>query len=504
MRRTLLTWFVLLVLPAALSASEDWPMRWRVYADQRAGIAFRYPYSYFIPDQYVGELVRDRRSEVMLVERVIDGKKVQVAMETRRRGVDVRVFTSASADLPADLQGAELGVIGSALAGKGRVGVVFTWKPYDYYAAVTKRPHADPKWAPPGVQAQIGEWVGGGRDGGACALIVRSGDRVSGLVLSGLATADDNQDIIDSFEVLALPKGSKERITWREGLLKRQLVIGPKGAPVKATPAKVGSWTDAWEAETRHYHITTQVSPARLIEYAAYLEGLYAVYHSTYDPDSVPAFKMEIHVFATQSDFVAAAADNGINVTASTGGFFVPSLMSIFVFQEMPSGWSSDFTVEKVLAHECSHQFLHCTCNGSSHVPTWINEGLAVYFESGLFRNGRFELQPPRSRIALLKTLYTTRKATLRPLAKYLDHYGPIEPEEYGEVYAMTHFWIFGAKEGRKRFRLFWQALKDQENGTAAFERIFMADMIKAQGGRDPALAKWQEMLLTYVVQQLK
>jgi len=98
-------------------------------------------------------------------------------------------------------------------------------------------------------------------------------------------------------------------------------------------------------------------------------------------------------------------------------------------------------------------------------------------------------LQSPRERIAILKELYAQRKTTLRPLDDYLKHYGHISPDEYGEVYAMTHFWVFASKSGKDRFKLYWTALKHRENGTEAFERIFMADMIKAQGGRDQAIA---------------
>jgi len=36
-------------------------------------------------------------------------------------------------------------------------------------------------------------------------------------------------------------------------------------------------------------------------------------------------------------------------------------------------------------------------------------------------------------------------------------------------------------EDGKDRFKLYWTALKHRENGTEAFERIFMADMIKAR-----------------------
>ncbi len=157
---------------------------------------------------------------------------------------------------------------------------------------------------------------------------------------------------------------------------------------------------------------------------------------------------------------------------------------------------------------------MHLTCNGTDHVPTWINEGLAVYFEAGAFRNNEFIPQLPQRRLELLKNLYQQRRKTLQPLDAYLDHHGPIEAENYGEVFAMTHFWVFsdqgdqnrpkGVKTGHQRFIEYWKALKAKEDGAKAFERIFMADMIKSRGSREEAVKLWTKLLMDYVQGGLK
>jgi hypothetical protein len=154
--------------------------------------------------------------------------------------------------------------------------------------------------------------------------------------------------------------------------------------------------------------------------------------------------------------------------------------------------------MDKTLAHEASNQFLHVTCNGSDNVPTWINEGLAVHFESGEFKGGRFNWMPPKTRIQQLNAHYAREKTTLVPLEDYFDHHGHIPAACYAEVYALTHFWIFGTKGGKERFLEFWQALKAGEDGNTAFDRIFMVDMIAAQGGRPQALQAMSAELLKY------
>jgi hypothetical protein len=228
----------------------------------------------------------------------------------------------------------------------------------------------------------------------------------------------------------------------------------------------------------------------------------------------MPPYKMEIHIFNTHQNFMDAAAAHGFPVSESVGGFFVPNLMSIFVYEDSSKWGGDDFSVEHVLAHECSHQFLHVACNGSRHVPTWLNEGLAVYFEAGIVNRGQFEARTPKGRIDYLKQIYDIQNRTILPLDKYLSHYGHISPAQYSEVYAMTNFWLFGTcrsgckhkpKEcGLAHFRDYWKRLKEREDGTKAFEATFMEQMIKAKGSREAAIAAWELAYYDYVKRVLR
>ncbi len=492
----------LLFLAVQFCAGEDgFAMRWRVFCDYTGGVCFRYPYNYFIPEQYIGGLTRSGGFQTTTRigrEMEIDGKKVMVfeEMEKKQAAYDVRCISSSLAGLPSEVRVKPLAEIADHLAVEAKMieaDAAIDWKSFDYYS-IENRPHGEAAWAPVGIDAIIGE------GSGVCGVVVKHGERASALFLTGGLTEHDNRDIIDSFEVL-VSKG-KDTLNWRESQTKQGKVINAEGKILKVDNAKIKSpsWARGWEIETRHYHVTTHVSPRKLLEYGAFLEALYKAYADVYDPDQIPPYKMEIHVFNTWSDFAAGAAANGIPVGQTTGGFFVPSLLSIFAFEETLAHFrNSTFTLEVVLAHECSHQFLHCTCNGSEHVPTWLNEGLAVYFEHGKFQSGKFQVMSPTDRINRLKADYGRTKTTLMPLDQYLNHYGHIAPGQYAEVYAMTHFWIFGSESGKKRFKEYWLALKAGENGTESFERIFMADMMKAQGGRDAAVKKWEAALLEYV-----
>lgn len=456
------------------------PMRWRIYSDQEAGIAFRFPYFYSTPDQYKAQIVR-RNGWFM------HGGDIDADIEMKSSTVNMLNVGSEFADQAralVDLDGMEF----------------VAW---DYYQNPESRPHVNEKWAPEGVEALLG------KSDGHVALVLRHDDRVNALVCTGTLNYKENSAVLDTMEVMQRPKNDRKRkrgplMTYREFLFAEEhMVLNARGQPVKLKGNEPAHWSDAWEVETAHYHITCQVSPGKAFYYAALCEALYRQFYDLYEPETVIPYKMEIHIFNTFKDFSSGAGSIGIPVSFGTGGFFYPTLLCIFAYEESTQV-SSDFTPDKVIAHELSHQFLHLTCNGSDHVPTWINEGLAVYFETFEFKRGKYINKAPRGRIAQLVGVYRRQKDVLWSMDNYIKHYGHIPGLNYAEVYAMTHFWVFGAgKPGKKRFVAYWKALKNGEDGTEAFERIFLEDIIKAKGSRGAAIQAWETLLQQYVIEHL-
>ncbi|NRA40247.1 MAG: DUF1570 domain-containing protein, partial [Planctomycetes bacterium] len=282
----------------------------------------------------------------------------------------------------------------------------------------------------------------------------------------------------------------------------KKLVFNRSGRAVKPVKNGPSEWEQCWELETAHYHLTSQVSPARLYYYGMLCEALWREFYRVYEPDTLIPYKMEIHIFNTFQDFSKSAASLQSPISFGVGGFFHPSLLCICAY-EKSTEVNSEFTPSKVLGHELSHQFLHLSCNGTRHVPTWINEGLAVYFETFDFKAGKYIGKAPKGRIRQLATVYAQRKDVVWDMDDYLGHFGHIPALNYAEVYAMTHFWIFGDPKGKKRFREYWKALKAGENGTDAFERIFMVDLIRVHGSREAAVKAWTQAMVIYVTKKL-
>ncbi|MFW5750562.1 MAG: DUF1570 domain-containing protein [Planctomycetota bacterium] len=478
-------------------------MRDRVFCDYESGTAFRFPYHYRAPDMYRGVLYRPGAQRGGTMISVPEGSELsseQIQQLVRQRNqqsfddASVRHFSTPAGEVPPVIRRAGL----EAVFGLISAGSLSEFTSFAYYAENdAQRPHADPDWAPEGITAVMGS----GED--RCGLLVKHGERYSGVLCQGSASDPENQAILDSFEVLA--GDEDERQTWRAAQFARGRVIDAGGGLVRARGSRAinAVWPKAWEAETGHYHVTCSVSPARVAYWGAIMDTLYTAYVGIYDPDKLSPFKMEIHVFNDQQQFRMAAAETGFGGLSPTAlGFFSPSHLCIYAFDKMPPRMPT--TCESVLAHEASHQFLHMTCNGSGHVPTWVNEGLAVYFETGQYIPGRMRWEPPTQRIQQLRRYYGRAKSTAWPLQKYIDYHGHIPALNYAEVYAITHFFLFLDRKYKKekRFQRYWEALRKGEDGAKAFEEIFLQDMIEANDGSlTEAYKQWSNMLMEYVNQ---
>ena len=469
---------------------EGWPMRMRVCADYTAGVACRLPYLLLPRDQAVATYSRLR--PVAMPGPADDPRGGgQATMLQWENQASVRLVSEPATNPPADL----------AAAGDRLVGATLTWQPYDYYAASPARPFAAKDWAPAGVTALRGSAPG------IEALAIGCARGSSAVILSG--DLAKRIDLLDQVQVMAADRAGRLR-TWGEAQGEKGIAFGSDGRPAPA-PAKASRtvipWAKGFDLETRHYHVSGHSSPARLAAHAADLEALYAAYSAFFGTTEGSPLKFEVHITNTWDDFARLSAACGSPLENKPGqvlgGFFIPLSQALWVYEDSGKLGGPSMSIEHVMSHECSHQFLHMACNGSDHVPTWINEGIAVHFENGVLAKGRYQHRPPVDRIRRLSGLYRERKSTLQPMNAYLDHHGSIDADLYGEVYAMVHFWAFGAPGGRERFLAYWKALRAGEDGLQAFERIFIADMATAAGSREKALENWRMQLTEYVVRQL-
>ncbi|HUE73094.1 MAG TPA: hypothetical protein VMP01_19575 [Pirellulaceae bacterium] len=99
-----------------------------------------------------------------------------------------------------------------------------------------------------------------------------------------------------------------------------------------------------------------------------------------------------------------------------------------------------DFEID--VRHECTHAVLHASLD---HVPLWLDEGLAEYFEVPPDQRG--EKHPHRSAVAaLVNSGRLPRLVELEPMSNLSS----LGREEYRDAWAWVHFMLHGPPPARE------------------------------------------------------
>ncbi len=124
--------------------------------------------------------------------------------------------------------------------------------------------------------------------------------------------------------------------------------------------------------ETEHYILHTAQGPADVREAVLRTDVLYDTFRSYFGEfDDRASTKQPIYIFTTH-----AAYSEATGVRESSGLY---NGAALYVSSEHRAGERTWRTVQ----HEAFHQFAHRVIR--ARMPVWVNEGLAEYFERGLF-----------------------------------------------------------------------------------------------------------------------
>lgn len=188
--------------------------------------------------------------------------------------------------------------------------------------------------------------------------------------------------------------------------------------------------------------------------------------------------KPKLKIFATREEYVAGM--NKVLMSGSaefTGGLFYPLDGYVYSFESKE--------LEATLKHECFHQFVNTVVGG--RLPTWTNEGLAEYFEDGVFdeKSGHMQIGAvhPR-RVEWLraakeaKALFTVEEMLEIGGQDWHSNMGTARgPLQYAQAWAMCHFLIHG-DDGKylNEFDTYLRHIDRGLDGDTAFKRVFGPD----------------------------
>jgi len=231
--------------------------------------------------------------------------------------------------------------------------------------------------------------------------------------------------------------------------------------------------------KTKHYEVTTDVSPALARLVGEHMEQILAEYKrrlSNFKWEERERFKVQ--VFKNQRDYNRAVP---AALTGSTGAFVSRTrLLATYL------GERTYEEVFRTLYHEGFHQFMYLCI--SQDCPLWLNEGLAEYFSEATWNGKGFETGqvPPERLMVVQKAL--REKELLR-----LQRLFSMESEEwlrsmrmekqrayvqYCQAWSVVHFFIHSDR-GRHLPKLldYLANVASGMNVDVAFERSFGKDV---------------------------
>jgi hypothetical protein len=224
---------------------------------------------------------------------------------------------------------------------------------------------------------------------------------------------------------------------------------------------------------TNHYRIyTTLLEPLMLYQVPGFMESAYRGYQDQLPNPVEIKTKLTIYLFATRQQWE--------DYTKAFTGPQAPVYLKIQRGAYFLDGECVAYNIGRkrtysVLGHEGWHQFnAHCF---KYRLPSWVDEGIAMHFETSKYEQGWFKFEPDKNlgRLSALKE--TLAKDKMIPLKELIG----LNPGEvlihsdseaamafYAQAYALVRF--LREEEYGKRLRNFHQLLMGGLKGSWPLE----------------------------------
>lgn len=241
-------------------------------------------------------------------------------------------------------------------------------------------------------------------------------------------------------------------------------------------------------SRNNHYKIQTDWPIAEILRTATLLDGFTETFIKNLGVEKADLLQCQLRLYRSPEEFRRLVASMGLGM--GIGGWFRPDQGMIVGF------WNPDplYHHETTLIHEGTHlvNFLVMRrWNNTNNMPTWLNEGMAVFFESS-FMPWAHKLDLGRnafSRLIYLKNAINNpdlpedqRWTETKTLMNYA---GMIPPQCYGESWAIIHFLCFRYGESKRKpfteFKILWDRVCQ---GKATGDYQYLTAFVKERTGQ--------------------
>lgn len=232
-------------------------------------------------------------------------------------------------------------------------------------------------------------------------------------------------------------------------------------------------WEKRSKLETLHYSIETNVPEMTGKYVMLLLEELYKYYGLRLN--CAPTGKLRVFIFATREDFEQQASAAGHPVNRNVGGFYLQSSSLSQCAIYMPWVMQGGDDPTSVLMHECFHQFYHRVFGKGE--PTWLNEGMATYFEACVFDGEKITdgvINP--TRLEALQEMIRQKDVDSLSALLNMDQQMYHAPQ-YSEGWAFVYWMAWGQADKKERTAMqqrlvaFIRTLKNKKPTRESFEQ---------------------------------
>lgn len=245
------------------------------------------------------------------------------------------------------------------------------------------------------------------------------------------------------------------------------------GRPAAGDDLKLRSFS------TRRYEIKTNLSRAEAAVFGRHMDAVYAEYARRFRRFGATADeRMPLFLLRTSAQYHAFLEGHGIAAPNTNGVFFVQEELRGLATWTHDRPRSQTFAV---LQHEGFHQFAHTHIG--SRLPLWVNEGLAQYFEDGIFVRRRLVLGQRNER-RILAVRNALRRGTAIDFERMLGMGatqwqatvaggGLTASLMYDQAWSMVYYLVRTGERRQEAFLQYLERLGRQEDPVAAFRSVF-------------------------------
>ncbi|MEW6743214.1 MAG: DUF1570 domain-containing protein [Planctomycetota bacterium] len=247
-------------------------------------------------------------------------------------------------------------------------------------------------------------------------------------------------------------------------------------------------FSHAYEKRTPNYHFKTNIGWEALEGSAAYMEQMNKFYRSFYhfrEHGGTPV--VNLLLFRTAAEFDEYNKKTGAVLDSSTAqAYYSPAGPTIVGWDPRDRGGSTLWPLYATLFHEAAHQFVDLVAK--AEVPSWLNEGIATYFEgTRILDDGTVEINHPSYHrlSAFLASCRSEAAVSLRELlTRPFEDY---RSENYCYGWALVYYFRnFENTEGEKIYLgALDKCLRSYRRGSrpsvAVFEEFFINGVERAE-----------------------